>query len=77
MWNEGLPKGAVNCDVNATKYIENKGRSKEAVGWDFALLKTATIWGSSNSTKYHSKPKKNVAVRGESNDNGFLVVSLL
>ena len=72
MWNEGNSKEADNCDVNAKNYID-KEWSKEMVGLDSALLlKFATIWGSSNRTKYYEKWKKNVAVRRSSNDNGFL-----
>ena len=71
MWNDGNPKEADNCDVNAKKYIE-KEWTKKAVGLDSALLKTATISGSSNRTKYYEKWKKNFAVRRSSNDNGFL-----
>ena len=65
------PKESDNCDVNAKKYIE-KEWSEEAVGLDPALLKTATIWGSSNRTKYYKKWKKNLAVRRSSNDSGYL-----
>ena len=56
MWNEGNPKEADNRDVNAKKYIK-KEWSKEAVGLDSVLLKTATTWGSSNRIKYYEKWK--------------------
>ena len=71
MWIEGNPKAAGNRDVNAKKYIK-KEWSKEAVGLDSVLLKTATIWGRSNRTKYYEKWKKDLAGRRSSNDNGFL-----
>ena len=83
MWNEGNPKEVANCDVNGKKYIEKKEWSEEEVGLDSALPKTArrtnqkkkkkTIWRSSNRRKYFEKRKQNLAVRGSSNDNGFLV----
>ena len=71
MWNEGNPKEADNCDANVKKIIE-KEWSEEAVGLNSALLRTATIWGISNRTKFYEKWKKNLAVRRSSIDNSFL-----
>ena len=68
-----IPK--IHCDVNAKNSVE-KEWSKEAVGLDSALLKTATIWGSSNRTKYYEKGKKNLEVKSSSNDNVFFWLGL-